>query len=124
MAIFSVILPGGRVWTPQFIAAIDAEKCIGCGRCFKTCAHEVLQLMAVDEDGATIAIGEDDDDDDYEKKVMSIQHHENCVGCEACGRNCSKRCIGFAAAETDAVVAAIPPLQVEASMATIAAASA
>ena len=100
MAAFSVILPAGREWTPLFIAGIDIEKCIGCGRCFKTCAHDVLQLMAVDEDGAKIAIDEDDDDDDYEKKVMSIAHPENCVGCEACGRNCSKRCISFAAAET------------------------
>lgn len=99
MPAFSVTLPGGRAWTPQFVAAIDATKCIGCGRCFKTCAHEVLQLMAVDEDGATIAIDEDDEDDDYEKKVMSIVHPENCVGCEACGRNCSKRCITFAPAE-------------------------
>lgn len=119
MAAFSVTLPGGRVWTPQFIITIDAEKCIGCGRCFKTCAHEVLQLMAVDEDGATIAIGEDDDDDDYEKKVMSIAHAENCIGCEACGRNCSKRCIGFAAAEMETRSAPI-----EASTATIAAVSA
>jgi Nif-specific ferredoxin III len=119
MAAFSVVLPGGVLWTPQFITTIDAEKCIGCGRCFKTCAHEVLQLMAVDEDGAVIAIGEDDDGDDYEKKVMSIEHPENCIGCEACGRNCSKRCISFAAAEIEA-----RPASVEASTATIAAASA
>jgi Nif-specific ferredoxin III len=119
MAAFSVILPGGGWWTPQFIATIDAEKCIGCGRCFKTCAHEVLQLMAVNEDGDAIAIGEDDADDDYEKKVMSIEHPENCVGCEACGRNCSKRCIRFAAAEME-----ILPGSIEASTATVAAASA
>jgi Nif-specific ferredoxin III len=119
MAIFSVTLPGGRLWTPKFITTIDAEKCIGCGRCFKTCAHDVLQLMAVDEDGATLAIGEDDDDEDYEKKVMSIEHPENCVGCEACGRNCSKRCISFAAAGTEVL-----PVHIETNMATVAAASA
>lgn len=99
MAAYSLTLPGGRIWTPQFINAIGAEKCIGCGRCFKTCAHEVLQLMAVDENGDRMAIDESDEDDDYEKKVMSIAHPENCVGCEACGRNCSKRCISFAPAE-------------------------
>lgn len=99
MPVFSVTLPGGRIWTPQFATAIDAEKCIGCGRCFKTCAHDVLQLMAVDEEGSTIAIDEDGEDEDYEKKIMSIAHAENCVGCEACGRNCSKRCITFAPAE-------------------------
>jgi Nif-specific ferredoxin III len=119
MAMFIVTRPGGGVWTPQFITAIDAEKCIGCGRCFKTCPHDALQLMAMDEDSATIAIGEEDDDDDNEKKVMSIAHPENCVGCEACGRNCSKRCISFAAAEMETF-----SMQIEAHMATVAAASA
>lgn len=97
MPAYSLTLPGGRVWTPQFISAIGADKCIGCGRCFKTCAHEVLQLMAVDEGGTIVAI-DGCDEDDYEKKVMSILHPENCIGCEACGRNCSKRCISFAPA--------------------------
>ena len=71
---------------------IDQEKCIGCGRCFKTCGRDVLSLMAVDDEGELVAL-EDGDDDDYEKKVMTVVHPENCVGCEACARNCSKKCI-------------------------------
>ncbi|MDA8098945.1 MAG: 4Fe-4S binding protein, partial [Nitrospiraceae bacterium] len=28
---------GGKSWTPRFVDAIDQEKCIGCGRCYKVC---------------------------------------------------------------------------------------
>ena len=99
MPAFTVTLPSGVEWTPQFIAKIDETKCIGCGRCFKTCARDVLQLMGVDDEGELVAIDADDDDDEYEKKVMSIAHPENCVGCESCGNNCSRRCITYAPKE-------------------------
>ena len=95
MSLYTVTLPSGVLWTPNFIACINDQKCIGCGRCFKTCAREVLQLMAVDDEGELIAI-EDGDDDEYEKKVMSIAHPENCVGCESCGNNCARKCISYA----------------------------
>jgi len=29
-------------YTPQFIKSIDEETCIGCGRCYKVCVHDVL----------------------------------------------------------------------------------
>ena len=95
MPVYTVTLPSGVVWTPRFITAINDEKCIGCGRCFKTCARDVLQLMAVDDEGELVAI-DDGDDDEYEKKVMQVAHPENCVGCESCGNNCSKKCITHA----------------------------
>jgi Nif-specific ferredoxin III len=94
---YTITLPGGQTWTPRFATGIDGEKCIGCGRCFKVCGRDVLQLMAVDEDGALIAI--QDDDDEYEKKVMTIVRPGNCVGCEACSRTCTKKCISHAATE-------------------------
>jgi NAD-dependent dihydropyrimidine dehydrogenase PreA subunit len=25
-------------------------------------------------------------------KVMSVAHPENCIGCEACARTCTKKC--------------------------------
>ncbi|WP_235656474.1 4Fe-4S binding protein, partial [Fischerella thermalis] len=28
---------------------IDEHKCIGCGRCFKICGHDVLLLRAMNE---------------------------------------------------------------------------
>ena len=98
MAHYTVTLPSGTVWTPQFIDAIDQTKCIGCGRCFKTCARDVLQLMAVNDDGELFAV-DPDDDEEYDKQVMSVAHPENCVGCESCNNNCAKRLISFAPKE-------------------------
>jgi Nif-specific ferredoxin III len=95
MSDYTVTLPSGVVWTPQFIAAINQEKCIGCGRCYKTCARDVLQLMAVNDEGALFAI-DPDDDEEYDKQVMSIAKPENCVGCESCNNNCARGCISYA----------------------------
>lgn len=92
---FTVTLPGGNVWTPQFAKNIAEEKCIGCGRCFRVCGRDVLQLVGIDDEGGRVAmtLGADDDDDgEYEKKVMTIAHPENCVGCEACSKICPKKC--------------------------------
>ena len=94
--IVTVILPDGRSWTPKFVHSINEEKCIGCGRCFRVCGREVLQLKGVSDEGdyVEIAMGEDEDDDDgeYEKKVMTIVNQMNCVGCEACAKICPKKC--------------------------------
>ena len=94
MTSFSVTLPNGEIWTPNFVADLNQEKCIGCGRCYKVCSREVLQLVGIDADGEIIALAADDDDDDeeYEKKVMTIAHKENCIGCEACSKICPKKC--------------------------------
>ncbi|MDP3686301.1 MAG: ferredoxin III, nif-specific [Sulfurimicrobium sp.] len=72
---------------------MNKDKCIGCGRCFKVCGRDVLQLMGMDDEGELIAVdAEDDDDDEYEKKVMTVANESNCVGCEACARICPKKC--------------------------------
>lgn len=91
--VVTITLPDGRTWTPRFVQSIDQEKCIGCGRCFRVCGREVLQLVGIDEDGEVIALelGEDDDDE-YEKKVMTVANQMNCVGCEACAKICPKKC--------------------------------
>ena len=94
----TVTMPDGRSWIPKFVAAINAEKCIGCGRCFKVCGRGVLQLMAVDEEGQCVAI-DDDEDDEYEKKVMTIADGKACIGCEACARTCTKKSFTHAAME-------------------------
>lgn len=98
MSLYTVTLPSGVVWTPRFIAAIDRDQCIGCGRCFKTCARDVLQLMAVNDEGELFVV-DADDDEEYDKQVMSIAHPENCVGCESCVNNCAKRLISYAPKE-------------------------
>jgi Nif-specific ferredoxin III len=91
----TITLPDGRSWTPKFVHAINEEKCIGCGRCFRVCGRDVLQLKGVNEDGEYVEVAMDDDDDDegeYEKKVMTIANQMNCVGCEACAKICPKKC--------------------------------
>ena len=85
---------GGVEYTPRFLTDINAATCIGCGRCFKVCGHDVMTLRGVNEDGDLVEVSEDDDDDDDEilRKVMVMVHPDNCVGCGACNRVCPKDC--------------------------------
>jgi Nif-specific ferredoxin III len=96
MSIVTITMPDGRSWTPRFVQEINQEKCIGCGRCFRVCGREVLQLAGVNDEGELIpfANGLDDEDSDaeYEKKIMTIANQKNCVGCEACAKICPKQC--------------------------------
>ncbi len=95
MEVFKITLPSGEVWTPNFVAELNQEKCIGCGRCFKVCSRDVLQLVGINDEGEMVALAadaDDDDDEEYEKKVMTIAHQENCIGCEACSKICPKKC--------------------------------
>ena len=98
---FNVTLPSGETWTPSFVASLDDEKCIGCGRCFKVCPRGVLELVGMTEDGEriTVDVDGDDDDEEYEKKVMTIAHQELCIGCTACSKICPKKCYTHATAE-------------------------
>ena len=65
---------------------IQIDKCIGCGRCYKVCAHEVLSFEEVDED-------------DSAKMFMKVEKPGSCVGCQACGRTCAKKAFTFAPVE-------------------------
>ena len=91
MSEFTVTLPSGKLWQPQFVEYINQESCIGCGRCFKVCGREVLEMVGINEDGETVKLL-DDEDEEYDKKVMSIANPQNCVGCEACAKICPKKC--------------------------------
>lgn len=100
MTVFTVTMPSGEVWTPTFVQAIDENKCIGCGRCFRVCSRGVLELVGLDEEGGRIALDlDDDEDEEYEKKVMTIAHGELCIGCTACARICPKKCYTHAATQ-------------------------
>lgn len=97
MAAISITMPDGRTWTPKFVQEINQEKCIGCGRCFKVCGRDVLQLVGIDEEGELVPMeADDDDEEEYEKKVMTIANQLNCVGCEACSKICPKKCYSHA----------------------------
>ena len=89
MATLTGLTFGGTAWIPKFVQAINQDKCIGCGRCFKACGRDVLMLRAMNEEGEFV---EDEDDDEIEKKVMTIVALEKCIGCQACSRVCPKNC--------------------------------
>ena len=86
---------GGSEWTPQFAVDIDPKKCIGCGRCYKVCPRNVLDLVERGED----QMDEDEDYDDDQMMVMTISNASDCIGCGSCGRVCPKGCYTYAAAE-------------------------
>jgi Nif-specific ferredoxin III len=73
---------GKKEWTPKYVKSIDAELCIGCGRCMKICAHGVLAPGEVDEEESA-------------KMFATVQSPEDCIGCEACGRTCKKEAFTF-----------------------------
>jgi Nif-specific ferredoxin III len=79
----------GRPWAPAYLLAIDAEVCIGCGRCFKVCGRNVMTLKGVGEDGDLVPL---DDDEDVERKVMAMDDAGACIGCGACARVCPTNC--------------------------------
>ncbi|GAA5171882.1 ferredoxin III, nif-specific [Viridibacterium curvum] len=101
MAIYSVTLPSGQIFTPKFVADLNQETCIGCARCVKVCANNVLALAGMTEDGELIRVDpeNEDDDDEYERKVMTIATQANCIGCQACSKVCPKKCYTHAPAE-------------------------
>ena len=80
---------GGAEWYPKYIASLDQSRCIGCGRCFKTCSRSVFQLVEREVD--------EDDDGEETSKVMQIDDADDCIGCQACGKVCAKSCITFEA---------------------------
>ena len=87
---------GGFEWIPEFVADLNQKKCIGCGRCYKVCPRQVLDLV---ERGEDMEADEDWEDDDDNTMVMSIANAADCIGCGACGRVCPKGCYTYAAVE-------------------------
>lgn len=85
---------GGSEWTPEFATFLDPKKCIGCGRCYKVCPRNVLDLVERTDDMEL----DDDFDDDDNMMVMTIAHGEDCIGCGSCGRVCPKGCYTYAPA--------------------------
>lgn len=80
----------GRAWTPQYLLRIDAEICIGCGRCFKVCGRNVMTLKGIDDDGKLVEL--DDEEGEVERKVMAMADSGACIGCGACARVCPTNC--------------------------------
>ncbi len=88
---------GGEAFTPEFLMAIDPEKCIGCGRCYKVCGRDVMTLMGVTDEGMIVDPEDEEYEDDIEKRVMTLANPDNCIGCGACNRVCPSDCQTHAA---------------------------
>ncbi|MBI2277191.1 MAG: ferredoxin III, nif-specific [Dechloromonas sp.] len=87
MSSYTALTRGGDAWVPEFVTAINQEKCIGCGRCYKVCPRDVLDLIDSDAD---------DDEDESAAAKMSIKDANDCIGCGACNRVCPKLCYSYA----------------------------
>ena len=72
MAYITGLRRGKREWTPRFVRAIDAELCIGCGRCIKICAHGVLAPAEVDEEESA-------------KMFAAVENADDCIGARPAG---------------------------------------
>jgi Nif-specific ferredoxin III len=86
MALLTGKTYGGADWTPTFVMNIDPDKCIGCGRCFKSCARKVL--------GPEDLV---DEDTDSTRMIMTLANQADCIGCAGCGVACPKKCFSFKA---------------------------
>ena len=84
----------GTVWTPQFATALEGKKCIGCGRCYKVCSRDVLDLI---DRGEEVELDDEDYDEDDTASVMTLKNPGDCIGCGACGRVCPKGCYSYSA---------------------------
>jgi Nif-specific ferredoxin III len=84
----------GTVWTPQFATALEGKKCIGCGRCYKVCPRDVLDLI---DRGEEMELDDEDYDEDDTASVMTLKNPGDCIGCGACGRVCPKGCYSYSA---------------------------
>ena len=80
----------GSLYTPEYIESIKIDNCLGCGRCYKVCSHNVYNL--IDRDDLDL---EDDDYGDEGAMVMIVENPGNCIGCTACGKVCSRNCHVF-----------------------------
>lgn len=86
MSDYTALTRGGTAWTPEFVVELNQKVCIGCGRCYKVCPRDVLELVEREEDEL------DEDLDEDQMSVMSIRNALDCIGCGACGRVCPKNC--------------------------------
>jgi Nif-specific ferredoxin III len=89
MTEYQALRRDGTPWDPMFIDEINAETCIGCGRCYKVCNHNVLAMMGMTEDDELVPY----DDDEVERVIMTIADKGRCVGCESCLLVCGSHSI-------------------------------
>ena len=103
----SVLLGRGFVESQPFVAWVDPERCDGSGQCVEVCCYEdAIALETVTVNGQEV-----------QKAVVTPA---NCAGCGVCVSACPNRAIdvmGWTLAQyeamVDAIVAELPPVEVE-----------
>ncbi|MCU0833956.1 MAG: ferredoxin III, nif-specific [Chromatiaceae bacterium] len=93
MSMMTGVTRGGQEWIPAFAVDLNQTRCIGCGRCFKVCPRDVLELVEREETGDADG---DDGFSDSSNMVMSLKDLLDCIGCMACARVCPKKCLAHA----------------------------
>ncbi len=73
------------VYTTGFSPRVEAEACVGCGKCGKVCPVDAIRMVPVQKG---------------ERQSLTAQiDYDICLGCGVCVRNCPQKCIALKARE-------------------------
>jgi ferredoxin len=70
------------VVTSSFIAEVETDTCIGCGKCAKACPIEAIQMVSIDNPKT-------------KKKKEAVIDESICLGCGVCALKCKTKALGL-----------------------------
>jgi len=75
------ITKAGNIWVPQFIESLDQQNCVGCGRCYKACTRQVIEIVTRQPTKGKATV----------ERVARIAHPGECIGDAACEAACPRK---------------------------------